>query len=212
MSTTARTARSRTHTIALYDGRVCFSTEAPAKIVTVLEHEEALAMCAKIRAKHPDILERLPNGSIATKWPARTWGECCSTTWRATGWRQRGPRRRGPGARIWTGCKEWSKRTETQDDASTAGQQSPSQRGWPHESVTLGIIPSHADGACFTAPYIRGWEGRTWELLHTIGALTQHGWRARGAARERVPRYCGRHRISGLAPGRVGRLQPRALM
>ena len=29
-------------------------------------------MCARIKAKHPDILDRLPNGSIATKSPIRT--------------------------------------------------------------------------------------------------------------------------------------------
>jgi hypothetical protein len=33
-----------------------------ARRVTVLEHEEALTVCAKIKAKHPDIDERLPNG------------------------------------------------------------------------------------------------------------------------------------------------------
>jgi hypothetical protein len=33
-----------------------------ARCVTVLEHEEALAVCAKIKAKPPDILDRLPNG------------------------------------------------------------------------------------------------------------------------------------------------------
>ena len=26
------------------------------------EHEQALATCARIKAKHPDILDRLPNG------------------------------------------------------------------------------------------------------------------------------------------------------
>jgi hypothetical protein len=33
-----------------------------ARRVTFSEHEEALAVCAKIKAKHPDILDRLPNG------------------------------------------------------------------------------------------------------------------------------------------------------
>jgi hypothetical protein len=33
-----------------------------ARRVTFAEHEEAQALCAKIRAKHPDIDERLPNG------------------------------------------------------------------------------------------------------------------------------------------------------
>jgi hypothetical protein len=33
-----------------------------ARRVTFSEHEEAQALCAKIRAKHPDIDERLPNG------------------------------------------------------------------------------------------------------------------------------------------------------
>ena len=30
--------------------------------MTFLDHEEALAVCARIKAKHPDIDERLPNG------------------------------------------------------------------------------------------------------------------------------------------------------
>jgi hypothetical protein len=34
----------------------------PARRVTFREHEQALATSAKIKAKHPDILERLPNG------------------------------------------------------------------------------------------------------------------------------------------------------
>ncbi len=33
-----------------------------ARRVSFQEHEDALAVCAKIKAKHPDILERLPDG------------------------------------------------------------------------------------------------------------------------------------------------------
>jgi hypothetical protein len=33
-----------------------------ARRVTVLEHEEGMAVRAKIKAKHPDILDRLPDG------------------------------------------------------------------------------------------------------------------------------------------------------
>ena len=35
---------------------------AVARRVTFTEHEQALATCARIKAKHPDILDRLPNG------------------------------------------------------------------------------------------------------------------------------------------------------
>jgi hypothetical protein len=34
----------------------------PSRRVTFQEHEEALAVCAKIKARHPDILERGPDG------------------------------------------------------------------------------------------------------------------------------------------------------
>ena len=35
---------------------------AAARRVTFAEHEEALAARERIKAKHPDILERLPDG------------------------------------------------------------------------------------------------------------------------------------------------------
>ena len=34
----------------------------PSARVSRLDHDEALAICAKIKAKHPDILERGPDG------------------------------------------------------------------------------------------------------------------------------------------------------
>ena len=34
----------------------------PRRRVTPLDHDEALAVCAKILAKHPDILERRADG------------------------------------------------------------------------------------------------------------------------------------------------------
>ena len=76
-----------------------------AQRVTFLDHEEALAVCAKIKAKHPDILERQPDGVYRYQVADPDMRKRFSTTSRRTEWRQHGPGRRMPGVLIGSCCK-----------------------------------------------------------------------------------------------------------
>ena len=91
----------------------------PARRVTFQEHEQALATSARIKAKHPDILERLPDGLyrylVAGPNERQALFDCLACDRVAAAWAAK----RGPGARIWIGCKERSRETDTAGSAAT---------------------------------------------------------------------------------------------
>ena len=81
--------------------------------VTFLDRDEALAVCSKIKAKHPDILDRRPDGLyrylVSSPDMARALFDYLACDRVAAAWAAK----RGPGARIWIGCASSRSSMET---------------------------------------------------------------------------------------------------